>query len=120
MSSDSRRSLGENAEEMAARFLKKRGYRILDRNLQLRLGEIDILARQGDMLVIVEVKSAGVDSDFGPPVLRVNGRKQRKLRLLAQELLQRHRFHETDIRFDVVSVDLRSGEPVIELIENAF
>ncbi len=116
----SSQSLGKKAEAMAARFLKKRGYRILERNLQLRLGEIDILARVGDTLIIVEVKSAGEGSDFGPPVLRVDERKQRKLRTLAQELMQRHRFHDTDIRFDVVTVDFRSGEPEIELIENAF
>ncbi len=120
MSPGNTKSLGKKAEDMAARYLKEQGYRILERNLQLKQGEIDILARQGSTLVIVEVKSAGEGSEFGHPVFHVDAKKQRKLRSLGNELILKNQFHKTDIRFDVVSVDYRTGEPIIELIENAF
>ena len=112
--------LGAKAESIAVAHLKKKGYRILEKNLRTRLGEIDVLARQKDVLVLVEVKSGQGDSPFGPPQLRVDARKQRKLRQLATELQKRHRLVSTDIRFDVVSVQFFDGKPVVELIENAF
>ena len=112
--------LGAMAEGVAVKHLKRKGYRILERNLKLRSGEIDVLARKGGVLVIVEVKAMRKESDFGPPVLRVDARKRRKLRQLAKGLMQKHKLRETDIRFDVVCVDFSQTEPIVEVIENAF
>ena len=115
-----RSEVGRKAEDIAVRALKRAGYRILDRNLRLRAGEIDILARHGKVLAVVEVKSRAFDSDLGHPILLVNAAKQRKLRQLAKELQQRKNLTSTDFRFDVVTVDFTEQPPRVELMQGAF
>lgn len=102
---------GERGEDAAARFLKKLGYRILARNLQDKLGEIDLLALtpDGKTLVIVEVKAALADASGPPPELRVGKDKQRKLTALAMRLAQRHKLKGVAFRFDVVGVTLHEN-----------
>lgn len=112
--------LGAKAEAIAARHLKRNGYRILDRNLHSRIGEIDILARQGGTLVIVEVKSAREGSPFGPPSFRVDSAKRQKLKKLATELQKKHKLRTVDMRFDVVCVLFGENTHSVEVIENAF
>lgn len=114
------KQIGETAERTAAKFLKKNGYRILEKNLSTKLGEIDILAVKKDILVVVEVKGTTGNSEFGPAVFRVNVAKQNKLRRLANQIIQKYRLRTTDIRFDVVTVDLSKGKKGVEIIENAF
>ena len=108
---DPRRSLGKRGEEEAARFLKKRGFRIVDRNVRSRFGEIDLVARDGKTLVFVEVK-ARRESDGDPPEAAVTGGKQRRLGQLAQHYLKWKRLGEVPCRFDVVAVTLDARDHV--------
>ena len=113
--------LGKWGEERAARFLKKQGLRVLERNVELPAGEIDLVARDGDSLVIVEVKTR-TEADFGGPLAAVNPSKRRKLVTLARSYLARRSLGETPCRFDIVGVTqkLNSPSPEIEYIRDAF
>jgi putative endonuclease len=113
------RRRGRVGEELAARQLETLGYRILERNWRCPLGEIDLIAKINDLIVVVEVKTSLRRGQFVPEQ-RVNSRKQVKLRNLAAYYLK-HRAPGASIRFDVVAVwwdDLQS--PRIQHIENAF
>ena len=100
---DPRRSVGQRGEEEAARFLEKRGFAILDRNVRSRLGEIDLVARDGATVVFVEVKTR---REGDAPEAAVTGGKQRRLGRLAQQYLKWKRLGEVRGRFDVVAVTL--------------
>jgi len=116
----STRAKGAAAEALACEHLKTLGYSILERNWRCRLGEIDIIARDGEYVVFVEVK-ARTGPSFGPGVEAVDVRKRSRLRALAEVYLQRMGLKEAGVRFDVVSVDAGPGDgPVINLIRNAF
>jgi len=110
------KSTGNLGEDIAAEFLKKKGYRILDRNLHLICGEIDILAEERGTLVIVEVKSVR-GGGFGQAVDLVRYKKQNKLRQLASALIQQ--YPNRQIRVDAVGVDLSQEPPAVDHIINA-
>ena len=121
--------LAGKGERFAAQHLKRRGYRIISRNLRSRLGEIDLLAEapDGRTLVIVEVKSRAITpgsapSDELPPEVRVNRFKQRKLVALAAHWTRRLGLTRRPIRFDVVGVDLSSASaaPIVRHHVGAF
>ncbi|MEK6277172.1 MAG: YraN family protein [Actinomycetota bacterium] len=121
-----RQRLGRRAEEIAARRLRRQGWRIVDRNARTRFGEIDLIGIEGASLVFVEVKAGRADASSGPgrPVLAVGPAKQRRIRTLARAWLASraaippHR----EIRFDVVGVTIDRGGTVsdFEHIRNAF
>lgn len=95
--------LGRYGEEVAARHLVDAGLAILERNWRCDLGEIDIVARDGDVLVVCEVKTrSGVG--FGLPVEAVTRAKSLRLRRLAVRWLTEHDVHAPEVRFDVVGV----------------
>ena len=115
------RPLGQIGEEVAARFLRRRGVTILERNLRSRLGEIDLVGREGGTLVFVEVKAR--QSDRGdPPQAAVDSRKQARLGRLAAGYLAGRRLGERRCRFDVVAVTLdgEGGAPRVEYFPGAF
>ncbi|MDF1578129.1 MAG: YraN family protein [Desulfurivibrionaceae bacterium] len=112
-------TLGRRGEELARRFLQKGGYRILETNYRGLLGEIDLVAREGDCLVFVEVKTRSTAA-YGHPFESINPRKQYQLSKVAGEYLAAHGGAEQFCRFDAVSVLLAGGEPRIELVKNAF
>ncbi len=116
----STKEIGDKGEILALGRLKKMGYKIINRNLSTRYGEIDILAKHENTLVIVEVKSLIEESEFGSPVLRVGQKKMVKLHKMALMLMQKYNLVNTDFRFDVVIVDLSGRKPDIEVIKNAF
>jgi putative endonuclease len=101
----SRQNLGRAGEVEAARVLARSGLVILERNLRSRLGEIDLLARDGQTLVFVEVK-ARRGSSGDPPEAAVNARKRARLGRLALGYLAARRLGERSCRFDVVAVSL--------------
>lgn len=107
-SSDPRRALGSRAEELCGQQLMRRGWRILDRNWRVRIGEIDIVAMDGSTLVILEVKAHSSSNRAGPltPVLAVGPQKQRRLRRLASAWLMTRRQGRAfdELRFDVVGI----------------
>ncbi len=101
------RELGQSGEDRAVTFLEQLGYRILERNKRYPVGEIDVLAKDGATLVIVEVK-AGRTGQYGYAFERVGPDKQHKLRQLAGRLSQD--YPRSVLRIDVVNVDTDSGE----------
>lgn len=114
-------SLGKLGEELALEALKKNRYRILEQNYRCPWGEIDLIARDGNTLVFVEVKTRS-SSLFGSPLHSVGRSKQRKLVKSAMNYLNAHGLHHSDCRFDVVSVmiDPDRHKNHVEVIEDAF
>ncbi|MEM9882865.1 MAG: YraN family protein [Planctomycetota bacterium] len=112
---------GRRGERLAARHLKKNGYRVLARNLRSRHGEIDLVAASPDgAVVIVEVKAGGANPAF-PPELHVTPAKQGKLVALAAAIARRHRLTQRRIRFDVVAVEFPDvGPPTLRHHTAAF
>jgi putative endonuclease len=113
--------LGMRGEKAAARFLKRRGYKIVARGVRSRLGELDLVAVQDRTVVFVEVKTrAGTDA--GQPLDAVTPEKQRRLTQAALAFLKYRGLLEERSRFDVVSVvwPVDAREPAIEHIVNAF
>jgi putative endonuclease len=115
----SRKALGHLGEELAARTLVQRGYRIRERNWRCAAGELDIVAEDGDVLAFVEVKTRR-GRDFGPPEEAVTPAKQAKLIELAATYVQQSEW-PGDWRIDVAAVELApGGEPLrVEIIQNA-
>jgi putative endonuclease len=97
--------LGLAGEEAAAAWLEARGYTILARNARTRFGEIDLVVRDGGVVVFVEVKSRS-SAEFGHPADAVAGRKQRRLTQLAEAYLRRQGLDGCPVRFDVIAVHL--------------
>ncbi len=116
MAFSKRKIFGFGGEDKAADFLQKIGYKILERNYLLPAGEIDILAQDKNVLVIVEVKSVS-GSSFGPAKGYVNAKKQHKLRQLAGFLMQE--YPNRMIRIDVVGIEIIDDVSKIEHIKNA-
>lgn len=116
-----RRELGAAAEDVAAAYLAAHGAQILERNYRRRLGELDVIAREGDTLLIVEVRTRSSNA-YGGAAASVDGRKRRRLVRAAQQLLQQRRaLARLAVRFDVVVVsDAGTALPGVEWIRNAF
>lgn len=117
---------GKRAEDLCAERVDARGWTVLARNWRIRAGELDLIARDGDTVVFIEVKATHTDIRNGPvaPALAVGPQKQRRIRRLASGWLagpgRRHRFR--DVRFDVVGVTFAPGGELVayDHIENAF
>ncbi len=113
-------ALGISGENLACDALARQGYAILAKRYRTRVGEIDIVARDGQTLVFVEVKTR-TSEDFGVPAEAVTRRKQRRIVTMARWYLSEHRLHGCLCRFDVVTVLCRRGLlPVVEVVKNAF
>ena len=110
---------GQKAEGMAARYLKRCGYKIIARNHRTRSGEIDIIAREGETLVFIEVK-ARTSNRYGSAKAAVTHQKQRQIAKVALAYLQSTDQSHVKARFDVVTVTRHQGVHDIELIRNAF
>ncbi len=108
----------ERGEAIAADFLVKKGFRILEKNFRSRHGEIDIVCSDGGTFCFVEVKSRS-DFSHGFPEEFVDSRKRKKLTLTALEYIRKKRIESRPMRFDIVAVDLSKGE-VMNFIEGAF
>ncbi|MGN0771681.1 MAG: YraN family protein [Christensenellales bacterium] len=106
---------GINGENLAAEFLENKGFVILERNYSCRIGEIDIVAMDKDVLVFVEVKSRD-NTRFGMPLEAITPAKVRSIIATARYYIATHKKYDLQVRFDVVAI-LRGK---IEHIENAF
>lgn len=113
--------LGDKGERLAARHLRRRGYRILGRQVSNRLGEIDLIAMDGDCIVFVEVKTRRDDA-AGHPVEAVTHPKRKQLTRVALAWLKKNGLLERPSRFDVVAVLWIEGRrrPEITHYRNAF
>ncbi|WP_039053271.1 YraN family protein [Sphingobacterium sp. T2] len=107
---------GKYGEQLATRYLEGQGYSILFVNWRYKRWEIDIVAKERDVLVFVEVKSRSMTS-FGEPVDFVDQKKRQHLQEAAENFIEQQGY-EGDIRFDIVSVYLADGR--VELIKDAF
>ena len=120
MAEDRRQSLGKLGENLACTALERRGYAILARRYRTRLGEIDIVARDGATIVFIEVKARAGD-EFGGAAAAVTAWKQRRIALMAVDYVARHRLENRPCRFDVVTVDVAEGKPPrVEIYTHAF
>lgn len=117
---DTRRKLGNRGEKIAAKFLRKQGYQIIEKNYRSRLGEIDIVAKEDESVVFVEVKTR-CSTDFGLPEEALSYDKRRRLSKLALGYLAHRRIKDTNCRFDVVSILMDNNRANhVKLIKNAF
>ena len=119
--SDSRRQTGISGEELALNFLLEKGYALVHRNYRVRSGELDLIMKDGDCLVFIEVRSK-TRIAHGTPIETVNYAKRRQIEKTARHYLHRYRIDESVYcRFDVIGIIMLPNQPpVIEHIENAF
>ncbi len=110
------RLIGNKAEDKAANFLKKQGYKIIERNYTLPCGEIDIIAKKDKTLVFVEVKYRKNADDFGGPVAAVTKAKQKRVINAALSYIKTKKPAFDALMFDIIAI---SGDK-IEHIQNAF
>jgi len=111
-------NLGEKGEQLAVDFLKKKGYKIVERNYRNSFGEIDIIALHRGTVAFIEVKTRRSD-EFGQPFEAVDQRKKVKMKNIALIYLRKFK-KEVPARFDVVSIQVSADDKQIELIQNAF
>lgn len=114
-----KKTLGQEGEKKAEHHLTGKGYTIVGRNQRVGKVEVDILARKGDILCLVEVKTR-TSPAFGLPEEFVDQRKRARLIRAAKLLAARKPFRNLRIRFDIISVLVRGEEIQINHIENAF
>ncbi|HID70640.1 MAG TPA: YraN family protein [Desulfobacterales bacterium] len=118
--SDNRISLGKKGEDLAASFLKKNGFQIIQRNYRQKIGEIDIIARQNEWLVFIEVK-ARKSIRFGQPFEAVTQNKQAQICRVALDFMTRNKLLDQPVRFDVISILFKGeGGADIEHLPNCF
>ena len=113
-------TLGLVGEELACHFLEANGYKILLKNYECTLGEIDLIAKENGSIVFIEVKTRRSEA-MGAPVESVTHQKRRQIVKTAQYYLKRYGIKDSPCRFDVVSVLVPPGEETkIEIIKDAF
>ena len=114
-----RRTRGTEGESLAVDFLKKKGYRILERNYRFERGEIDIIAEENETLVFVEVK-ARRSKTYGDPEDAVTVHKRSQIRKIAEGYLFKKNIESKACRFDVVAIQYDGTKQEIRHLENAF
>jgi len=114
-----KKEIGQRGEEMAVSFLKGLNYQILERNYRCKLGEVDIIARDNDTLVFIEVRTRS-SLDFGLPQESINRRKRHQISKVALEFMLRKKMKNIPARFDVVAISLEPGKEKVDLIKDAF
>ena len=119
MPPDHRQTLGKFGEDVACAELGRRGYAVLARRYRTRMGEIDIIARDGETIVFVEVK-ARADPRFGGGAAAITLWKQRRIAQMALGFLSRYGLTTAPCRFDVVVVDVDADKVRVAVFVNAF
>lgn len=117
---NTRKSIGAIGEELASNFLKKQGYKIVEKNFRTNLGEIDIVALDRGTITFVEVKTRN-STNFGFPQEAVGLKKQKKISQVASIYLNQKNLNSEKARFDVVAILLSPDQTEkIQLIKDAF
>jgi putative endonuclease len=121
MTKNARQSLGIWGEGLAANYLEDLGYTIIARNIRTPHGEIDLIVRQGNLIVFIEVKTRS-SSSLGPPEVSVTPRKQAHILASAQHYIQHHPDQDNDWRIDVIAIQRQEQDraPLITHFENAI
>ncbi|MBI5324433.1 MAG: YraN family protein [Ignavibacteriae bacterium] len=116
----STREKGTEAEDKAVDILVNKGYKIIHRNFTYgRVGEIDIVAKEGETLVFVEVRSRKT-KDYGSPLESVSPKKQRVLRKVAEGYYYINKLNDVESRFDIIAIDYSENPPIIEHLIDAI
>ena len=113
------RGRGQEWESLAERHLKKAGYRILDRNVRTKVGEIDLVAEENGILCFIEVKGRR-GTGFGLPEEAVDAEKQRRIFRAAEAYLQSRRLADRRCRFDVVAILQDGADSDVSIHRDAF
>ncbi len=118
---ESRKELGVKGEKLAAKFLRRRGYKIIQRNYRCKLGEIDIIAERDGTIVFVEVRTRQTE-EFGPPQYSITAAKRNQISRVALCYIREKNLVGQSCRFDAIAITFSPGSrrPEIEHIENAF
>ena len=111
--------IGNYGEDCAAKFLEKNKYKIIERNFSCKFGEIDIIAKDKNILVFVEVKSR-TNEMYGTPAMAVNYYKRKNIVKTAKYYIMKNKLQNEFCRFDVVEILLENDDNNIRLIKNAF
>jgi len=120
MMSNYKKQFGNRGEDIAVDYLEGKGFEIIERNYHYGHGELDIIAKDKNVLVFVEVKTRK-NLEFGPPELAITKNKQRQVRKVAEAYLIEKNITDTDVRIDVVAILIQKNiPPKITHIENAF
>lgn len=124
MTHDAKRSLGERGEQIAVQHLEANGYTIIERNWHCPFGELDIIAKQADVLVFVEVRSRKMESPYeslDEALASVIGRKRDRLIRAAHAYVEAHEIFEQEWRLDVIAVGFTyGGRFFVEQVEDAL
>lgn len=112
-------SLGRHGEDRAVSWLGEQGYEILARNYRYGKGEIDIIARDGDELAFIEVKTR-TNENFGHPIYALTPSKQKQIIKIARSFLYEWGITDTLVRFDVITIEWIGDKEAVEHIKDAF
>jgi len=116
----STKPLGDRGEELAARFLEQRGWTVVHRNFRMGRKEIDLVARRGEVVAFVEVKTRG-GRGYGHPLEAITWKKRREIQQVASAWIDRFGKPGDVYRFDAVAVLVEGGgPPVVEHVEDAW
>ena len=114
-----RLELGRYGEDLAYKRIKRLGYRKIIRNYRCPLGEVDLIANDGDTLVFIEIKTRrGKPTGYAKEA--VNARKQRQLSKVALSYMKSNNCSDAKARFDVIAISIKDDKPEIEVVKNAF
>lgn len=121
MKSTHRQSLGHLGESLAASYLERQGYSIVERNVRTPYGEIDLIAAHQEAIVFLEVKTRASKS-LGPPEISITSKKQEHMRSAAEFYIQQHPELQNDWRIDVITIQLGGDKtpPIIDHFENVL
>lgn len=115
-----KRSTGSYGEKLAVEFLESAGYEIIDKNYHFGHGEIDIVAKEKDVIVFVEVKYRK-NLEYGLPEYAITKGKQNQIKKIAEAYLSEHEIKDQDCRIDVIAILHLAGEkPQLNHYKNAF
>jgi putative endonuclease len=114
-----RLSLGEKGEKLALKKIKRLGYKFIAKNYRCPLGEIDLIARDSDCLVFIEIKTRR-GSSIGYAKEAVNKRKMRQISKVALAYMKANNCCDVKARFDVIAINIKGGMEEIEVIPDAF
>ncbi len=112
--------VGKEGEEFAYNIVKRMGYKILEKNYRCSIGEVDLIALDGDVLVFIEIKTRRHSIGYAKEA--VNRKKRKKLLLVASYYMKKKKLYNRKVRFDVIAiqVDSKGKQTKFELIKNAF
>jgi len=116
-----KQALGRLGESLAAEFLEKLGYSIIERNFRTPYGELDLVSKHGNVIIFTEVKTRA-SSSLGPPEISINYKKAEHIRSSAEYYIQQHPEMSDEWRIDVISIQMQSKNipPNIIHFENAI